>query len=126
MAGEKAAVGQIGWHDLTVEDAEGVRDFYKEVVGWESSSVPMGYYDDFNMTAPGSSEPVAGVCHSRGPNATLPAAWLIYVKVADLDEACKSVARLGGAVLDGPREMGGTRFACIQDPAGAKLALYQD
>ena len=26
-------VGAIGWVDLTVEDAAGIRDFYREVVG---------------------------------------------------------------------------------------------
>ena len=29
-------VGKIGWIDMTLDDAPGVRDFYKAVVGWES------------------------------------------------------------------------------------------
>ena len=36
------AVGSIGWVDLTVEDAERVRDFYREVVGYTASEVAMG------------------------------------------------------------------------------------
>jgi predicted enzyme related to lactoylglutathione lyase len=31
--------GKIGWIDMTVEDAPGVRDFYKAVVGWGSEDV---------------------------------------------------------------------------------------
>jgi predicted enzyme related to lactoylglutathione lyase len=27
-------IGKIGWLDMTTEDAPGVRDFYKAVVGW--------------------------------------------------------------------------------------------
>ena len=27
-------VGTIGWTDLTVPDADGLRDFYSAVVGW--------------------------------------------------------------------------------------------
>ncbi|MGB5332960.1 MAG: hypothetical protein WBN05_10530 [Woeseiaceae bacterium] len=29
---DKNQVGKIGWIDITVEDADGLRDFYKEVV----------------------------------------------------------------------------------------------
>jgi predicted enzyme related to lactoylglutathione lyase len=29
-------VGKIGWLDLTVDDADAVRDFYREVVGWKA------------------------------------------------------------------------------------------
>ena len=33
-----AKIGVIEWCDLTVGDAEKVKDFYSSVVGWESSS----------------------------------------------------------------------------------------
>ena len=36
---ENSKVGKIGWIDMTVDDAEGVRDFYKHVVGWGSEDV---------------------------------------------------------------------------------------
>ena len=29
--GEKPAIGSVAWRDLTVEDAEGIRDFYGQV-----------------------------------------------------------------------------------------------
>ena len=83
----RPAVGTIGWHDLTVEDAPAVRDFYTAVVGWKSEDVDMGGYADFQMLAPGSGEGVAGVCHARGPNADLPPQWLVYFVVADVDAA---------------------------------------
>ncbi len=35
-------VGKIGWIDMTVGDAPGVRDFYKAVVGWETDEIDMG------------------------------------------------------------------------------------
>jgi len=31
-------VGKIGWIDITVDDATGLRDFYKEVVGWNTTA----------------------------------------------------------------------------------------
>lgn len=36
---DNSQVGKIGWIDMTVDDAEGVRDFYKHVVGWGSEDV---------------------------------------------------------------------------------------
>lgn len=119
-------VGSIGWVDLTVADAARVRDFYKSVVGWTSAAVDMGGYDDWTMLTPSTGEAIAGVCHARGVNAGLPAQWLVYVTVADLDRSLARCAELGGAVIMEPRDMGGHgRVAVIRDPAGAVLALRE-
>jgi len=77
--------GTIGWIDLTVEDAESVRAFYKAVAGWSADPVDMGGYSDFNMKPSADGAPVAGVCHARGSNADIPPVWMIYIVVADLD-----------------------------------------
>ncbi len=117
--------GTIGWHDLTVPNAVDVRDFYSAVVGWKPEPVDMDGYQDFAM-APGSGgDPLTGICHARGGNADLPAQWLIYIHVADLDASLGECRRKGGAVVVGPRELAGGRFAVIRDPAGAVAALYQ-
>jgi len=119
-------VGSIGWVDLTVADADTLRDFYKSVVGWTSAAVDMGGYDDWTLMAPSTGEAVAGVCHARGVNVGLPAQWLVYVTVADLDRSLARCADLGGAVVNGPKDMGGHgRFAVIRDPAGAVMALRE-
>jgi hypothetical protein len=120
---KKPAVGSITWRDLTVKNAEAVRDFYSKVVGWKTAPVDMGGYDDFNMNLPGSGETVAGICHARGPNAKLPPQWLIYITVADVDESAKRCVELGGKIIDGPRKMGEYRFCVIEDPAGAVAAI---
>ena len=64
-------IGSIAWHDLTVENADEIRSFYEKVIGWKSSSLSMGNYDDFCMNEPASGETVAGICHARGENAKL-------------------------------------------------------
>ncbi len=74
--------GTIGWVDLTVENAESLRDFYAAVVGWKPEAVAMKGYNDFNMTAQG--EAVAGICHARGANADIPPVWLLYFVDADM------------------------------------------
>lgn len=118
-------IGTLAWRDLTVADAEALRDFYRDVVGWFSQDVDMGGYSDFSMVAPGTGETVAGICHARGTNANLPAQWLMYVVVEDLDHSMQRCTESGGEVIDGPRSLGQGRFCVIRDPAGAVCALYQ-
>ncbi len=115
--------GVILWHDLTVEDADGVRDFYASVVGWKPNPVAMGDYDDYSMHTANTDTCVSGVCHAKGPNTDLPAQWLMYVRVADVEDAAKKVTALGGEVVAGPRPLSSGRVLVIRDPAGAVLAL---
>lgn len=121
----KPEIGKIGWTDLTVDNADEIRDFYTTVVGWKTSPVDMGEYSDYGMITPDTGEPTAGVCHARGVNAELPAQWLIYITVADVDASAASCVELGGQVLAGPKNFGGQgRYCVIQDPAGAVAALF--
>jgi predicted enzyme related to lactoylglutathione lyase len=123
MAGK---VGTIGWTDLTVDDAEEVRKFYSEVVGWKADPVDMGGYNDFNMSPPTTGEPVAGVCHAKGGNTGLPTQWIMYVTVDDIETRARRCVELGGKVLNGPTGSEGKDRTCvIQDPAGAVMAMYQ-
>ena len=122
--------GTVGWIDLTVEDAPRALEFYQAVVGWESSPVPMSEgsgtgYDDWCVLPAGSESPVAGICHARGKNAGLPAAWLVYFVIADLDASIAACLARGGEVVAPPRSMGSARFAVLRDPAGAAFALFQ-
>ena len=120
-----APVGTIVWHDLTVPDAAPVRDFYKEVVGWTATPHDMGEYSDYVVQAPDSGDTVGGICHARGTNANVPAQWLMYVTVADVEASATRCVELGGQILDGPRPVGEKPFCVMQDPAGAVLELIE-
>ena len=65
--------------------------------------------------------------HARGQNAGLPAAWLVYITVDDLDAALAEATSLGGSLIS---ESGGAegepRFAVLRDPAGAAFALMEN
>lgn len=92
---DESQVGNVGWIDITVDNAGGLHDFYQEVVGWESDAVSMGEFSDYTMKMPSNGEAISGICHSRGSN------------------------------VDLPRELAGGRFCVIEDPSGATAALYQ-
>ena len=118
-------VGKIGWIDMTVDDASGLRDFYQKVVGWKIEDTRMDGYDDYTMMSPDDGEAVAGICHARGGNADLSGGWLIYITVADVEASAAECVANGGKIVVEPRELAGGLFCVIEDPSGAKAALYQ-
>jgi len=126
MSTPTPAPGTVGWLDLTVPNADQVRDFYKNVVGWTAEALQMEGYSDYCMAPPAEgAAPIAGICHARGPNTDLPAQWLMYIIVEDLDHSMEQVRLGGGRVIAGPRGQGAARFCVIRDPAGAVAALYE-
>ena len=122
---DDSQVGKIGWIDMTVDDARGVRDFYKSVVGWGSEDVSMGEYSDYSMTLPSNGEAVSGICHALGSNAELPKGWLIYIIVEDVEASAAACVDNGGEVVVPVKGLAGGRFCVIRDPAGSTAALYQ-
>ena len=126
MSNPESPIGSVAWTDLTVPDADRIRRFYESVAGWVSVPLDMGGYEDFCMNTPATGETVAGICHARGENAALPAQWLIYITVGDLEASMRQCTALGGEVLSRPRDMGGQgRMVVIRDPSGAVAALFQ-
>ncbi len=120
---EESKPGQILWHDLTVDHAEQISDFYQGVLGWKKEGLSMGEYDDYVIKNSKDGEVIAGVCHARGVNKDLPPQWLMYVKVVNLDESLSKCVELGGKVLGEKRKMGEGYYSLIQDPAGAYMML---
>ena len=123
MAENKNEIGKFVWHDLTVDNAEQVKDFYSKVIGWKAADHDMGEYNDYDIHLPETDDVVAGICHARGSNANLPLQWLIYVTVEDVKKSAELCKANGGKIVDGPRKMGEYNFCVIQDPAGAVIAL---
>jgi len=117
--------GTIDWIDLTVDNAETICTFYARVVGWTPRPVSMGDYNDYTMLD-SDGKAVSGICHARGPNSDLPAQWLPYFRVANLEDSIADCLRLGGHVVIEPRSPGGAmRFVVIRDPSGAVAALFE-
>lgn len=121
------SIGSIISADLTVENADQIRDFYKEVIGWGSEDMPMedenGKYNDYVMKTKEGNW-VGGVCHARGTNKDLKPIWTIYIAVEDVSRSVAKCKDLGGKVLKEVKGEDGTfYYALIQDPARATLAI---
>lgn len=123
---EQPEVGTIGWVDLTVDSADDIRDFYRDVVGFKTIAVDMDGYNDYTMVGPDSMNPVCGVCHKRGSNQGLPSHWMVYFIVADVDASARLTTERGGKLIVPPKTMGGHgRYCVVEDPAGAVAALFE-
>ncbi|MFC0273703.1 VOC family protein [Metabacillus herbersteinensis] len=116
--------GTILSADVTVNQSEVVRDFYKKVIGWEHSEYKRGDYTDYFMTTT-DGQPVAGICQRAGSLADLPLAWLVYFGVKDLPASLEECRNLGGKVLTEPQGEGRGSYAVIEYPVGAICALSQ-
>lgn len=140
MYGNK--LGELAWMDLTVPNAEQVKDFYHKVLGWQSDAVGMsceeGAYEDYTMIVktaeaseksspdePSASQFVTGVCHAKGGNADMPAVWLPYFLIADIEAAATVIKAEGGDLVTQIKSMGDDKYMVIKDPAGAQCVLYQ-
>ncbi len=123
---ERIAAGTIVGFDLTVPDADPIRDFYADVVGWTVEPADQGGYSDYFLKSPETGAYVAGVCHARGENADLPPQWIAYIAVPDLAASLERCIAAGGSLLtDVKGAAGSTQYCVIRDPAGAVLALMQ-
>lgn len=121
---ETTPFGDWFWNELWTPDPAAALRFYKTVLGYSHDTMDMGMgtYYVFN-SADGKAR--GGMSKSTTP--TAPPMWLPYVHVPDCD-ACVAKARSLGArnVLLPPMDIPGIgRFAILQDPVGAVIAVIR-
>ncbi|MFI2506106.1 VOC family protein [Streptomyces sp. NPDC018972] len=116
--------GTPAWHELTTFDPARTAKFYETVFGHDEG--PGISADPGHVTLCLDGRPVAGVHgvgdalpRDRGPH------WTTYFTVADADDAVDRVLRLGGQVLEPPRDGVHGRVAVVADPEGARFALLR-
>jgi len=130
MEENKSTIGKIVWADLTVENSTELKDFYKEVIGWDIKNVAMKdgdeHYNDYAMlTSP--EEATGGVCTKRGVNKNIPSQWIIYISVENVSKSLEKALELGAtSIHEIKNKEGKLQFAIIQDPSGAVFGLSQN
>jgi len=119
-------IGKALWFDLTIPNANEVKDFYSNAIGWNSTEHKMGDYSDYNMISPINGETLAGICHANGINKEMPPIWMVYFCVENLEEKIEFVKKNNGEILRGPIDTGSMgKYIVIKDPAGAICALWE-
>lgn len=117
------------WHELVTQDTSTVGKFYEHVFGHEAlphagAGEAADEFDYLTLSLQG--RPVAAVHgvgrslpHDRGPH------WMTYFEVEDTDAAAARVLRLGGGIVQPPREGLSGRLAVVTDPEGAVFTLVR-
>lgn len=116
--------GGFSWVGLLTSDIESARSFYGDLFGWEAVDGDGNGHALFQL----GGEDVALVYEITDRQRLLGATpnWASFVSVADVGLAAACAAELGGAVAIPPYDAAGAgRIAVIQDPAGARLSLWE-
>jgi predicted enzyme related to lactoylglutathione lyase len=111
------------WSELATDDVEAAKAFYAATLGWsyEASDMPGG---QTYWIATLGEQRVAGLFDKRPMGlAAMPAHWMGYVMVDDVDARVAQAEGLGARLHRAPFEVAGVgRIAILADPTGALLA----
>ena len=112
--------GRFVWFDLMTPDAEGAVAFYSDVIGWSTERWQDGTY----LTWTREGTPLGGLMEVQPAEG--PPRWLGHLGTDDMDATVRSVREAGGAVMVEPQDVPSVgRYAIIEDPQGAAVALFQ-
>jgi uncharacterized protein len=113
------AKGKFGWYELMTSDTKAAGKFYSNVVGWSTQEMPGvdgGAYTIFNVANVG----IAGMLNIPGHTA-----WVGYIAVDDVDAHIEKIIKAGGNLCKPATDVPGVlRFAVMEDPQGAAIAIF--
>lgn len=118
--------GQPCWIELASSNINASKQFYSSLFNWEiiDMPIPQGIYsmlaidgDDIGAMYQLPEEMLANGDTTQ---------WTVYFAVENLDSSLVDVIGAGGTLLIGPHDVGEAgRMAIVQDPEGARFALWQ-
>jgi len=115
--------GRFVWRELVTPDTGAAATFYNQAFGWAHTVAPMGEGLDYTMfSRPGVEAQIAGAMQPM--MAGVPAHWVDYITVDDVDASREKVVALGGTAITEVMDIPVGRFAIVKDPAGAVFALF--
>jgi predicted enzyme related to lactoylglutathione lyase len=112
----------VVWNELNTRDPEAAKTFYAAALGWsfEERQFENGPYTSLKV----GDATVGGMIDitGRAPE-EVPAHWLVYFAVDDVDAAAGRASGSGGGVALEPFDIGGVgRIAILKDPFEAVFA----
>ncbi|MGW0767680.1 VOC family protein [Streptomyces sp. NPDC002676] len=120
-AGLFNAPGTLGWVELATRQTDRARDFYTTVFGWSVNASQ--WYTQWGI----GGDDFGGMADmgDRFPQ-DVPAHWMPYFAVDDVDATAEVAVGAGGSVVVPPASMpGGRRIAVLRDAQGATFGVYK-
>jgi predicted enzyme related to lactoylglutathione lyase len=119
---QELPVGAWYWNELSTQDEKAALAFYEKAFGFSHDAMPMPNGTYYVLKQAEAMR--AGLC--KAMDASTPAMWLQYVKVADCDAAAAKAVGLGAISCLPPTDIPGIgRFSLLRDPLGAMIAVMK-
>jgi len=124
---ETHAPGSFCWFELATTDQNAAKKFYTSLFGWAVDDSPIGPDDFYSMfKLDGRNTGAAYTMRKEQRAQGVPPNWMLYISVADADQAVSKAAQLGATVLAPAFDVLDVgRMAVIQDPTGAIFSVWQ-
>jgi uncharacterized protein len=119
---EDTPLGGWFWNELSTHDEKNALAFYEKVFAFSHDPMPMpnGTYYVLKQ-----GDKMRGGL-TRAMDASTPAMWMQYVKVADCDASAARAGQLGAHIVVAPTDIPQIgRFAMLIDPLGAAIAVMK-
>jgi uncharacterized protein len=113
--------GKFIWNELVAPNEAAAKKFYTGLFGWKAQ--PFGKDMSYTLFKQGK-DGVGGMMKS--PKARMPAHWLPYVTVADVDQTVKKAKKLRAKICAEPFDVPTVgRIAVLVDPQGAAIGIIK-
>ena len=114
--------GEFCWIELATSDWKKAKQFYTSLFGWTTSEMPMGPNEPPYVMVQNNGKGVAALYENK----KAPTRWLSYISVSSADQSAKKAKSLGAKLMAEPFDvMDVGRMANIEDPQGARFAIWQ-
>ncbi len=114
------------WHELNCWDARAAISFYSRTLGWQFDDIPLNDGSSY-WVARKNGAPVCGLFQlDKNIHRGIPAHWMTYMTVTDMDVAIRATAFAGGKVSRAPLHVPGLgKLAIVTDVADALIGLIE-
>lgn len=116
------APGAMLWNELATRDPKKAQDFYGKLLGWTFTK--MDDQDYWYVNNNGRMN--GGMMLMTEEWGDMPANWMNYFNIENIDEAVERVKANGGSIMGQINEAPGVgRFAITTSPSGAVISIMQ-
>jgi uncharacterized protein len=114
--------GSPAWYELYSPNAAQARDFYTALLGATAEPMPGGmeYY-----TLKHGNDSIAGIMQIDPSWGPMPAQWVVYFAVADIEATVAKIVEHGGKIMGNIDDTPFGRLAAVADHAGAIFKLLE-
>ncbi|MDF7801860.1 VOC family protein [Pontiellaceae bacterium B1224] len=116
--------GTMCWNEISTPDMGGTVEFYSQLMGWTTERIEMPDGNSYTMFKQG--EKMIGGCIDPDECSDMPAMWLSYILVDDIDAATEKAKALGANIIKERVDLPMGSFVLFSDPQGAVIAFWQN